>query len=112
MIDVVYDRLIFPLLSISKLHHAYSPSGAIEMVEELVFHLVPTIDTLRWKVYVLMKAFRQRERMNCLTNKSLYALALLEVLTKWHVVLDFSSHKMIVTLEVDNLQAYVGYQSS
>ena len=112
MIDVVYDRLIFPLLSISKLHHAYSPSGAIEMVEEFAFHLALTIDTLRCKVYVLMKAFPQRERTNCLTNKSLCALALLEVLTKWHVVLDFSSHKMIETLEVDNLQAYIGYQSS
>ena len=52
MIDVVYNLLFFPLLSISTLHHACSSSVAIETVEEFAFHLVPTIDTLRCKVYV------------------------------------------------------------
>ena len=82
MIDIANNQLIFPLLGISELHHTYSSLSAIEMVEEFAFHLALTIDTLRCKVYVLMKAFPQRERTNCLTNKSLCALALLEVLTK------------------------------
>ena len=37
-IDVVNNRLVFPLLGISKLHHAYSSSGAIETIEEVTFH--------------------------------------------------------------------------
>ena len=56
MIDVVHDRLIFPLLSISKLHHAYNSSGVIETVEVFAFHLDLTIDTLRCKVYVPIKS--------------------------------------------------------
>ena len=52
MIDVVYNLLFFPLLSISKLHHAYSSFDTIETVKEFVFHLVPTIDTLTHKVYI------------------------------------------------------------
>ena len=55
MINVVYNQLIFPLLSISKLYHVYSSSGAIETVEKFTFHLVPTIDTLRCKIYVLIE---------------------------------------------------------
>ena len=56
MIDVVYDCLIFPLLSISEFHHAYNSSSTIEMVEEFMFHLVSTIVTLRHKVYVPIKS--------------------------------------------------------
>ena len=56
MIDIVYNRLVLPLLSISKFHHTYNSSGAIETVEEFTFHLVPTIDTLRCKVYVPIKS--------------------------------------------------------
>ena len=56
MINVVYNQLIFPLLSISKLYHVYSSSGAIETVEKFTFHLVPTIDTLKCKVYVPIKS--------------------------------------------------------
>ena len=63
MIDVVYDCLIFPLLSICEFHHAYSSSSTIEMIEEFTFHLVPTIDTLRCKVYVPTKNI-PLERMN------------------------------------------------
>ena len=66
-IDIVYNQLIFPLLSVSKLHHAYSLLGAIETVEELTFHLVSTIDTLRCKVYVPIKSI-QLERTNELFN--------------------------------------------
>ena len=33
MIDVVNNRLVFPLLSIDKLYHAYSLLGAIEAVK-------------------------------------------------------------------------------
>ena len=65
--DIVYNQLVFPLLSVSKLHHAYSSSGAIETVEEFTFHLVPTIDTLRCKVYVPIKSIPS-ERMNELFN--------------------------------------------
>ena len=64
MIDVVYDRLVFPLLSISKLYHAYNSSGTIEMIEKFAFHFFPTIDTLRCKVYVLIKSIHSKS-----TNK-------------------------------------------
>ena len=59
-IDVVYDWLIFPLLSISKFHHAYNSLGAIETVEEFMSHLVPTIDTLGCKVYVPNKSIHSK----------------------------------------------------
>ena len=52
IIDIVYNRLVFPLLSVSKFHHAYSSSGVIETIEEFTFHLVSIIDTLKCKVYV------------------------------------------------------------
>ena len=55
-VDIVYNQLVFPLLSISKFHHAYSSSGDIEMVEEFTFHLVLTIDTLKCKVYVSIES--------------------------------------------------------
>ena len=51
-VDIVYNRLVFPLFSVSKLHHAYSSFDTIETVKEFVFHLVPTIDTLTRKVYI------------------------------------------------------------
>ena len=56
MVDIVYNWLVFPLLSVSKFHHAYSLSGVIKTVEEFTFHLVPTINTLRCKVYVPIKS--------------------------------------------------------
>ena len=56
IIDIVYNRLVFPLLSVSKFHHTYSSSGAIEKVEEFTSHLVPIIDTLKCKVYVLIES--------------------------------------------------------
>ena len=54
-IDVVYYWPVFPLPSIGKLHHVYNSSGAIETIEEFMFHLVPIIDRLRCKVYVLIE---------------------------------------------------------
>ena len=67
MIDVVYDCLIFPLLSISEFHHAYNSSSTIEMVEEFTFHFVPTIDKLKRKVYVPIESI-SLERTNELFN--------------------------------------------
>ena len=55
MIDVVNNWLVFPLFGISKLHHAYSSSGAIEVVKEFVVHLISTVNTLGWKVSVPIK---------------------------------------------------------
>ena len=63
MIDVVYDWLIFPLFSISKLYHAYNSLGATEMVEEFALHLVPTIDTLKCKIFVPIESIPS-ERKN------------------------------------------------
>ena len=62
-IDVAYDQLVFLLLSISEFHHAYSSLNAIEMVEKFMFHFVPTIATLRCKVYIPIKSILS-ERKN------------------------------------------------
>ena len=67
MVDIVYNRLVFPLLSVSKLHYAYSSSSAIKTIEEFTFHMVPTIDTLRHKVYVPIESI-PLERTNELFN--------------------------------------------
>lgn len=55
MIDIVQNRLVFPLLSICKLHHAYILLGVTKAVEEFLLHFVPTINTPKWKVSVLIK---------------------------------------------------------
>ena len=55
MIDVVNNCLIFPLLGIGKLHHAYNSPSAIEAIEEFELHLVPTVNALGCKVDIQIK---------------------------------------------------------
>ena len=55
MIDVVNNWLVFPLLGIDKLHHVYSSSDAIKVVEEFMLHLVLTVNTLECKVGISIK---------------------------------------------------------
>ena len=43
-IEIIDHRLIFPLLGVSKLHHAHRATHAIESVKKLSFELFPTID--------------------------------------------------------------------
>ena len=82
IIDIVYNRLVFPLLSVSNFHHAYSSSGPIETVKEFTFHLVPTIDTLKCKVYVPIESIPSEKTDELLTNKSPFVPALLQVSMK------------------------------
>ena len=54
-IDVVNNHLIFPLLGISKLHHAYNSSSTIKVIEDFALHLVSTINVLGCEVGVPIK---------------------------------------------------------
>ena len=63
IIDVVNNRLIFPLLGIGKLHHGYCSYGAIEEVEEFTLHLITIVNALKCKVYKPIKGI-PLERLN------------------------------------------------
>ena len=54
-IDVVNDRLVFPLLSICKLHRAYNSLGTIVVIEEFTLHLVLIFNYLGHKVFIPIK---------------------------------------------------------
>ena len=51
-INVIEDRLIFPLFNICNFCHTNSTLSTIESVEELMLHLLPAVDGFRLQVSV------------------------------------------------------------
>ena len=54
-IDIINNRLIIPLLGISKLYHAYRVTYAIKSVKKLPFKLFPIVDLVRLQINVPIK---------------------------------------------------------
>ena len=55
MVDVVNNCFIFLLLGMYELDHAYCLSSIIELIEEFMLHLIPTINALSSR-YVSIKS--------------------------------------------------------
>lgn len=86
-------------------------SNNIEAIEELVIHLVLTINVLRCIVqYIDQNRFlRESEPIVWLRGHPLCLHYYKFLWSEQHVTLDYPFYRTIETFEVDKLHTYVGY---